>query len=170
MKRKKRTNRRKWIIAVTSILIGVAIPVMLLFNLASSFSVDFNSNECPPDEPHEFERIARFSLPSSYMNLSSKCSTWQDWGAFAAFDISPEDLDNYIVYVNRWLGSDTDLVEFTTDSDEFFREFFILARRLRDNNIQTGLYGYSDKYDVKEILIDTTNPEKYRVTINTFGF
>lgn len=166
-------NRKRWIIifgiAVASALVFCFIPIMYLkisFNNSGSL---FDLNECPPDEPHKFEGMGGLSLPPSYTNLFSDCSTWQDWGARGFFSMSPADLDDFVIRVNRWLGTDVNLVEFSSESKEILREFPPLAAQVKANDIQSGFYGYSDKYDVKEILINTTNPELYTVMINTFG-
>ena len=163
---KKRSNRRKWIISgiIASLLICAAIPIILFCILSNSLSNlgEAFGNSCPSDEPHSVEGMARFRLPSSYDNFWSDCGGMQGWWAEAHFDMSPDDLDSLIS--NLWL--DVELVEFSTGLEEITVKHIIFSQSADDpSNIQTGFYGYSesDADLVQEILIDTTNPELYRV-------
>lgn len=149
MKKKKRSSHSKWIIVITSALIGTAIPILLLYNLFSNFSFD---SECPIDQPDSFYGY-NLPIPQNYDNLWSSCGGLQGWSAQAHFDIVPEDLDNFIIQAERWLGGT--LTEILPDRME----------------VETGFYGYvSFSADSgKEVFIDTTNSDSYHVSVFAFG-
>lgn len=170
MKKKKHSNRKKWKIIggiITTLIICTAISIIFLINLLNGLSNlgEFMGNTCS-DEPRSVEGMARFDLPPSYDNLTSFCGGMQGWWAEAHFDMSPDDLDMLIN--SLWL--EMKLSEFSDGLDDDMKQHLFISEE--DNaTIKTGFYGYSESGNdlVQKILIDTTNPELYRVYLVVLG-
>jgi hypothetical protein len=114
-------------------------------------------NACPSFFPPAIEDWGHFKLPPSFRNLESACGGMQGWFAAARFEMSPQDLDTFIdgTSIERPL---------TTRLDP--------KNRLNNDPIlkkmKSYLYGTA-KGGWQTVVIDTSNPDSYKVYFNTFG-
>lgn len=117
---------------------------------------------CEESDPEQIEYLAQFELPPSAHNLKSSCFGLQAYGADASFEMSPADLDMFIastsiepsLFTGKTSGAD------------------VLNGRLNEKASQMESYLYGKYVSVdftQEILIDTSNPERYTVYIFAGG-
>jgi hypothetical protein len=137
------------IVAYAGILIG---PYPILAGLGSF---------CPPEEPAKIEHFGSFTLPPSATDLDSYCSGMQNWWAVARFEMSPDDLEEFI--------ASTHLEEPLSSSapPEAWGEDTLFPR-----DAESYLYGKYEywsgrDYYAQEVFIDTGNPDEFVVYVDT---
>jgi hypothetical protein len=121
---------------------------------------------CETEHPNRIQNtqnLGQFEFPPSATNIETGCGGLQGWGASAAFDMLPSDLP---VLLNN--SRITELSpDFPSNVQGHSPYQFMVTQAA---TMRAYLYGWrSEPEFLIEILIDTTNPALYHVTINVFG-
>lgn len=117
---------------------------------------------CEESDPEQIEYLAQFELPPSAKNLESYCVGLQAYSADASFEMNPSELDTFITstHIESHL--------FTEKSSK--NEFLNSRLDKKASQMDSYLYGkYVSADFTQEILIDTSNSERYTVYIFAGG-
>lgn len=107
------------------------------------------------------ESLFRFELPVSVENLVATCNDSGHWNASMIFEISSEDLDEFL---------DSTVVYIISLSSEEELRHIHLPEGVSLEAMKSYLYGQYQEYGyTQEILIDTSHPDVYTVYIEVLG-
>jgi hypothetical protein len=139
---------------IVAFVLYVAVAITVFANFVDAFT------GCPPEEPAEIEYFGGFTLPPSANNLYSYCSGMQNWFATARFEMSPEDLEEFV--------ASTRLEEPLSSS----APPEVWENPVFPQDVESYLYGKYEHssppdYYAQEILIDTSNPDAFIVHVLT---
>jgi hypothetical protein len=133
---------------------------ILLFFYTSRYSplAGFVSNGCFTDDPEKIQALARFRLPAGAKLLETECQGLQGWYAAAKFEMNPGDL-------NTFIRSKSIKTNFQTKTD--MSKLNWAVQKVIKNNIPTSyLHSKVDFPEfLQEVLIDTSDPNRYTVYI-----
>jgi hypothetical protein len=131
---------------------------LFLFTSRYSEFAGVFSNGCFTDEPDKIQAIGRFSLPPSAKLLETECSGLQGYYAAAKFEMNPGDL-------NTFIRSTSIKTNFQTKTD--MSKLNWAVQKVIKNNIPTSyLHSKVDFPEfLQEVLIDTSDPNRYTVYI-----
>lgn len=108
-------------------------------------------------ESQAVERTAYFKFPPSATHIESFCMGMQGWFASANFEMSPEELETFI---------NSTYIEMPLDTALPTEPYFFDPDSVKD--MKSYLYG-NGYNGLQEVLIDTSDPDKYFVYFRAGG-
>lgn len=160
MKEKKKRSKRRWILWIILGIIGcsgISLIGCLAFltYIAQGLGEFYGSNSgCGSEDVTPFEGYARVKIPEDYSNFLSTCGGLQGWWAEAHFDINPDDFHDFLASTS---------IDESTLTDQFPPTLYsVWKEEIRDiDNLLYGIYD-SDEW-LEEVIVDTSNPERWTV-------
>jgi hypothetical protein len=114
---------------------------------------------CPSSNPAGFEGIAGVTLPPSASNIMTYCGGWQGWGAYARFEMEPDDLGTFV---------NTSHIQLPLSESGKPHQLYWSGEEV--NDLASYLYGFYQEYEwLEEIIVDTENPDRYIVYFTVLG-
>ncbi|MBX3063149.1 MAG: hypothetical protein KF726_09240 [Anaerolineae bacterium] len=115
-------------------------------------------DNCATETPSFTETVARFKYPATANILEKRCWGMQGWYAYTKFEMAPSDLQSFL---------DRSLVRPPLSGTGVPYDTVLLEV---SKTLKSYLYGKHEEVEFQQdILIDTSNPEKYVVYLNVLG-
>jgi hypothetical protein len=151
-------RNRKLILVIWTLVVCVGMILACRYLAVTALRGMF-ADQCPPSNPAAIESLARFKLPPSASNLWTQCWGLQGWWAYARFDIAPSDVDALV--------SSTQIKPPLSARD---KPTDVEFPDVNLAEIASFLYGsHLEVVFNQEILIDTSDQQRYTVYFATWG-
>lgn len=170
MKKKNEYKRRTLVTRIIlSLLASFCVLILcalfftlMLSNSIAEFGKAYSSSSCESESPNIFEGRAQVSLPPSYDNFQSTCGGIQGWWAEAVFDINSDELELFLS------STHIDMSTLSNGLPDQARSVY-----LRNNPPMPAPYlwaTYNEESDwVEEVIVDTSNPNRWTVYFTVLG-
>ncbi len=145
--------------------------VLLIYSMLM-MAVGMFDGGCRVDDPQGIEQtetLGRFEFPESAMTIQSECGGMQGWGLSASFEMLPADLRVFqastSIEASQWVGEMPEPRVFGTGYSQSSAQM-----RTWSEEMESFIYGFYTVTEFsQEVLIDTSNPNRFRVFIEVLG-